>query len=77
MISLSLLLLLTIFLFPPLWIKFLDCELIAIICDILKYLFNNKLSEPPMGTCLCELVPSLVRKLQGTGAKVSDQTVPV
>jgi hypothetical protein len=30
-----------------------------------------------MGPCLCELVPGLVRKLQGTGAKVSDQTVPV
>jgi hypothetical protein len=35
------------------------------------------LSEPAMGPCLCmcEWVPGLVRKLQGTGAKVSDQTV--
>jgi hypothetical protein len=29
------------------------------------------------GTCLCESASGLVRKLQGTGAKVSDQTLPV
>jgi hypothetical protein len=34
-------------------------------------------SEPAVGPCLCELASGLVRKLQGTGAKVSDKTVPV
>jgi hypothetical protein len=40
-------------------------------------LLSGGLLEPAMGPCLCELVPGLVRKLQGTGAKVSDQTLPV
>jgi hypothetical protein len=35
------------------------------------------MSEPTVGPCLCELASGLVRKLQGTEAKVSDQTVPV
>jgi hypothetical protein len=38
---------------------------------------DTVLSEPAMGPCLGEWLPGLVRKLQGTGAKVSDQTVPV
>jgi hypothetical protein len=35
------------------------------------------LLEPAVGPCLCELASGLVKKLQGTGAKFSDQTVPV
>jgi hypothetical protein len=33
--------------------------------------------EPAVGPCLCESASDLVRKLQGTEAKVSDQTLPV
>jgi hypothetical protein len=35
------------------------------------------MSEPAVGPCLCQSASGLVRKLQGTGTKVSDQTVPV
>jgi hypothetical protein len=39
--------------------------------------FSSLMSEPAVGLCLCELASGLVRKLQGTVAKVSDQTLPV
>jgi hypothetical protein len=38
---------------------------------------GGNLSEPAVGPCLYELASGPGRKVQGTGAKVSDQTIPV
>jgi hypothetical protein len=38
---------------------------------------GGNLSEPAVGPCLYELASGPVRKVQGTGAKVSEQTFPV
>jgi hypothetical protein len=37
--------------------------------------YVHKLSEPAVGPCLCDLASCLVRKLQGTEAKVSGPDV--
>jgi hypothetical protein len=39
------------------------------------FLLCGGLSEPAVGPCLCDLVSGLVRKLQGTEAKVSEPDV--
>jgi hypothetical protein len=41
------------------------------------YIIIDYLLEPAVGPCLYELASGPGRKVQGTGAKVSDQTIPV
>jgi hypothetical protein len=48
-----------------------------LIGDVILWDHSHMLSEPAVGSCLRELVSGHVRKLQGTEAKVSDQTLPV